>query len=82
MQNSLLNQRLQLSLLIRVFALQTTFSADIFIGALWAVSRMKTLCGPSLGLYSEYDQGGSRRSVGCSFPGPSSPGMWSGKGEG
>lgn len=41
MQNSLLNQRLQASLLICFFALQTIFGFDIFISVLWPFSRMK-----------------------------------------
>lgn len=41
MQNSSLNQRLQASLLICFFALQTLFGFDIFISVLWPFSRMK-----------------------------------------
>lgn len=43
MQNSVLNQRLRLSLLICFFALKTIFSFDIFIGVLWPLSSMKML---------------------------------------
>lgn len=44
MQNSLLNQRLQFSLLICFFSLQTILSFDIFISVLWPFSRMKMRC--------------------------------------